>query len=128
MKSDPVAPVRRRRTAKGRRPFFFEDPNTDKLLSMVAALAGEVAVLRQRLDTHERIAELRQLFTIEDIETFSPDQPTSDARARWREEYLQRVYRILELQYTQPELQREETAYAEMIQTFARPAQPDEQP
>ena len=82
MKSDPVAPVRRRRTAKGRRPFFFEDPNTDKLLSMVAALAGEVAVLRQRLDTHERIAELRQLFTIEDIETFSPDQPTSDARAR----------------------------------------------
>lgn len=126
MNSDTVAPVRRRRTAKGRRPFFFEDPNTDKLLSMVAALAGEVAVLRHRLDTHERIAERRRLFTLDDIETFSPDQPTSDARARWREEFLQRVFRILELQYTQPELQREETAYAEMIQTFARPSQPGE--
>ena len=123
MQSDTKAPVKRRRTAKGRRPFFFEDPNTDKLLSIVAALAGEVCVLRQRLDTHERIAEMRQMFKVEDIEAFSPDEHASDARARWREEFLQRVFRILELQYTQPELQREEAAYSEMIQAFARPVQ-----
>jgi hypothetical protein len=123
MQSNTNPAARRRRTAKGRRPFFFEDPNTDKLLSIVAALAGEVCVLRQRLDTHERIAEMRRLFTIEDIEAFAPDEPTSDARALWREEFLQRVFRILELQYTQPELQREESAYSEMIQTFARPAE-----
>jgi hypothetical protein len=123
MGSDSGPGVKRRRTAKGRRPFFFKDPNTDKLLSMVAALAGEVAVLRQRLDTHERVAAARQLFSIEDIEAFAPDVQTSDERARWRQEFLQRVFRILELEYTQPEVQREEAAYSEMIQDFAQPAQ-----
>ena len=41
--------------AKGRRPYFFDDPAVDKLLAMTMALAGELAVTRERLDTVERI-------------------------------------------------------------------------
>ena len=44
------------RTARGRRPYFFDDPNIDKLLAMIMALAGEVSVLPERLDTHEMLA------------------------------------------------------------------------
>ena len=36
--------------AKGKRPSYFEDPATDRILSMLMALVGEVAVLRERLD------------------------------------------------------------------------------
>ena len=46
------------RKAKGRRPTYFDDPENDKLLAIVMALAGEVSVLRDRLDTVERLAEI----------------------------------------------------------------------
>ena len=38
------------------RPAFFDDPAVDKLLAMNMALLGEICVLRDRLDTHERLA------------------------------------------------------------------------
>ena len=43
--------------AKGKKPTFFADPQVDKLMAIVMALAGEVSVLRERLDTVERLAE-----------------------------------------------------------------------
>ena len=39
------------RKAKGERPFFFDNPDVDKLLAMLMGLAGEVSVMRDRLDT-----------------------------------------------------------------------------
>ena len=42
------------RKASGPRPEYFEDPAIDKVLSMALALAGEVAVMRDRIDTLER--------------------------------------------------------------------------
>ena len=41
--------------AKGKRPSYFEDPAIDRTLSIVMAIAGEVAVLRERMDTIEQI-------------------------------------------------------------------------
>ena len=38
------------RTAKGKKPGYFADPATDKLLQMVITLAGELSVVRDRLD------------------------------------------------------------------------------
>ena len=35
------------RKAKGKRPVYFDDPQIDKLLGIVLALAGEVSVLRE---------------------------------------------------------------------------------
>ena len=35
--------------AKGARPKYFDDPAIDRLLSIVMALAGEVAVVKDRL-------------------------------------------------------------------------------
>lgn len=119
----PDSQVRRRRVAKGRRPFFFSNSETDKLLAVIAALTGELAVVRQRLDTHERIAAQRGLFSKADIETYEPDLETTDERAMWRQEYLQRVFRILEMEHTQPDISQAERAYVEMIETFARPTE-----
>lgn len=87
----------RQRFAKGRRPFFHDDPAVDKLLAMVMALTGEVAVLKDRLDTHERLAAQGQVASLENIESFEVDDTIEDTREAVRAAMLARVFRILAL-------------------------------
>jgi hypothetical protein len=83
------------RKAKGRRPVYFENPECDKLLAIAMALAGELAVVRERLDTVERLLAERGVVTAAQIEGYRPDERATDERERWREEYLERVLRIV---------------------------------
>ena len=62
-------PVKLPRTAKGKKPIYF-DSVTDKLLSMVLTLMGELSVVRDRLDTVERLIEKHKLFKQDEIETY----------------------------------------------------------
>lgn len=82
---------------KGSRPQFFPDPATDKLLAMVMALAGEVAVIRDRLDTFERLVEAKGVVTRNDIENYKPSKEVHAERDAWREEYLSHILRIVDL-------------------------------
>jgi hypothetical protein len=41
--------------AKGKRPDFYEAPGLDQAMSMIMVLAGEMAVLHDRLDSAERV-------------------------------------------------------------------------
>ena len=66
--------------AKGRRPEYFEDPATDRLLSMVLALAAEVSALRERLDTVERLLERNGAIDRSAIETYVPDRAAGEER------------------------------------------------
>jgi hypothetical protein len=55
------------------RPYFFSaESNADRMLAMLSALTAEVAVLRARLDTHERLAAQHGLFTRALVEGFVP--------------------------------------------------------
>ncbi len=83
------------RKAKGKRPTFFDDPQIDKVVGIVMALAGEVSVLRERIDTIERIAAAKGLFTQDDIEAYRPDETVAAARDEWRAEYIERVLRVV---------------------------------
>ena len=49
--------------AKGKRPKYFDDPATDRTMSIVMALVGEVSVLRERLDTVERLLDAKGTIT-----------------------------------------------------------------
>ena len=53
MATDAKKPIKLPRTAKGKKPVYF-DPVTDKLLSMIMTLMGELSVVRDRLD-HARL-------------------------------------------------------------------------
>ena len=57
-----------KRKAKGERPYFFDDPNVDKLVSMIMGLAGETSVLMDRVDTIERLLEEKGLLRVSEIE------------------------------------------------------------
>jgi hypothetical protein len=82
--------------AKGKRPVYFDDPQTDKVLAIVMALIGEVSVLRERLDTIERLLEAKDILAIADIEAYQPDEPVAKEREQWRAEYIARVLRVLQ--------------------------------
>ncbi|KAB8315045.1 hypothetical protein SD81_034190 [Tolypothrix campylonemoides VB511288] len=84
------------KTAKGKRPVYFDDPQTDKVLAIVMALIGEVSVLRERLDTIERLLEAKDILAIADIEAYQPDDEVAKEREQWRAEYIARVLRVLQ--------------------------------
>ena len=85
-----------KRVAKSDRPPFYPDePAAEKILAMVTALATEVAVLRERQDTFERIAAHKGYVLASDMEAFEPDEDAAAERRQWRNDYLDRVFHVL---------------------------------
>jgi hypothetical protein len=100
-------PARRpmRRTIRGGRPYFFDDPAIDKVLNMVVVLGSEVWTLRERLAALEAI-QVRQgsLASGElDAHDFSPED---EARlAGERKEFIDSLFRVLRVQVEEPRTQ-----------------------
>lgn len=82
--------------AKGRRPFFFHDPSVEKVLNITMALAGEVAVMRERMDTIERLLDAGQLISRDAIEKFVPDEKQAEERQEIHAEFIARILRIVQ--------------------------------
>ncbi|MEH2368957.1 hypothetical protein [Nostoc sp.] len=82
--------------AKGKRPVYLENPQTDKLLAIVMALTGEVSVLHERLDTIERLLEVKGILSASEIEAYKPDVEVTKEREQWRTEYIARVLRVVQ--------------------------------
>ncbi|MGQ4649392.1 hypothetical protein [Lyngbya aestuarii] len=82
--------------AKGKRPVYLDNPDNDKLLAIVMALAGEVSVIRERLDTIERLAEAKGLIFTEEIEAYAADGQAAQEREQWREFYIERLLRVVQ--------------------------------
>ncbi len=81
--------------ARGERPSYFADPAIDKTLSITIALAGEVAVMRDRIDTMERLAEAGLAPTRAAVDGFVPDAAVRAERDAWRDGFLDTVLRIV---------------------------------
>jgi len=81
--------------AKGKQPHFHDDRSVDQLMAMVTALTAEVAILRDRLDTHERIAESRKVFSREEVDGFIPDAAIMAERSAQHQRLLRKVFRVL---------------------------------
>lgn len=79
--------------AKGKRPEYFGDPEDDRMLSILMAVVGEVSVLRERLDTVERLLETKGTITKDDIESYTPDKQAAYERGAMIREYIYRVMR-----------------------------------
>jgi hypothetical protein len=79
--------------AKGKRPQYFDDPALDRMLSILTAVAGEVSVLRERLDTVERLLDAKGAISRADIEAYEPDAQAAYERGLATKEYIARVMR-----------------------------------
>ena len=82
--------------AKGKRPQFLESSETERLMSILMAVAGELAVTRERLDTVERILESKGIMNAQDIESFEPSKEQAEERAVMQQEYIARILRIVQ--------------------------------
>ena len=81
--------------SKGKRPLFFDNPEAERVLGITMAVAQELAVTRERLDTLERILKKRDLLGDDEIDTFEPDHDAAAERSRWQQAYLSRVLRVV---------------------------------
>ena len=116
----PQPEIKRIRTAKGRRPYFFDDPNVDKLLAMLMALTGEVSVIRERLDTHERLAEKKKFSTSANIEAYKPTENVDQERVKWRADYVARILRIVTDELAQITRKESDEQYENIVKEVAR--------
>lgn len=82
--------------AKGRRPWFLENPDTERLLNVLLALVQEVSVMRERMDTIERLMERDGSVSKAAIEAFVPTKAEAAERGLWTQEYLARIFRIIQ--------------------------------
>jgi hypothetical protein len=78
---------------KGKRPAFLQDPAQERILSILLAVAGEVSVLKQRLDTVERLLETKGAVTRADIDAYEPDKQAAYERGLMAKEYVARIMR-----------------------------------
>ena len=62
---------------------------------MMVALMAEVSVLRDRIDTHEALAELGTSATIDNVEGYQVDEARQAAREERRQALLRRVLRAI---------------------------------
>ena len=83
------------RKAKGKRPKYLGEDSLDHLLSMIMVLAEEMAVMRERNDTLERLLEKLSVVTREDIEGFVPSPDVGTERQLKHSEFITRLMRSL---------------------------------
>lgn len=78
--------------AKGKRPQYL-DQEDDRILSILMALVGEVSVMRERMDTIERLLDAKGTISRADIDGYAPDLATGRERNLLTREYIARVMR-----------------------------------
>ncbi|MFK7828789.1 MAG: hypothetical protein AB8B57_03315 [Congregibacter sp.] len=93
-KADYIADAGRK--AKGKRPQFFELPETERLMGILMAVVEELAVTRERLDTVERLLEADGTLDRPAIENFHPAPEAARERGLMHQEYIARVMRVLQ--------------------------------
>jgi hypothetical protein len=62
---------------------------------MILALATEVSALRERLDTHERLAAAGRSPDPAAVEAYTPDEAVEAARAAARRALIEHITRVL---------------------------------
>ena len=79
----------------GERPFFFDNPDTDRLIAMILGLSGELATVYERLDNLEQILMSKKVLSDDELESYLPDQKTAERRLDWNTMLVERVLRVL---------------------------------
>ncbi len=74
-----------------------DDPAVSRLMAISLALAAELSVVRERLDTVERLAEKSGLFKQTEVEDFQPDKDATVARDSLRRRILRHVFVALRM-------------------------------
>lgn len=93
---EPAVRQPRRRFARGQsRPEYLQPGDIDRVMIMLVALMSEVSALRDRIDTHEAVAELGEAITTDAIEAYELTPERTAQREANRAAMLKRVLRVV---------------------------------
>jgi hypothetical protein len=81
------------RIAKGAQPSFFDEPALEAMHGMLLVVLEEVCVLRDRLDTYERLGAEGIAVTPGAVDAYTPDEAAETVREQRRQETIRRVFR-----------------------------------
>lgn len=88
------------RSARGRRPAFFEDKALDAMVTMLLELTTELWVTKERMVALEAVLADTVPDLAERIEAWAPEGEARAALDAKRAEYLQTILRTLEAEFT----------------------------
>lgn len=108
------------RHAKGKRPQFYDTPGLDAAMSMIMVLANEMCVLRDRIDSAERVAAASGLDLAAGIEALVLDQEALEEREQRRQDFLQRLFYHQLKDADEARQAQTETAYNQTIADIAQ--------
>jgi hypothetical protein len=108
------------RDAKGKRPMFYDAPGMDQAMSMILVLANELSVMRDRLDTVEKVAAAKGVMLDAEIEAYQPDQSVLEAREARRQDFLARLYYLARKDAAEQASDDTAERYAKMLEEIAK--------
>ena len=84
--------TRKRKATGPDRPSYLDHGDVDRVMSVLLALVSEVAAIRERLDTHERLGAVP---TPQLVEHYVAAPLVESERETWREAYIRRIFRVI---------------------------------
>jgi hypothetical protein len=103
------------RTVRGKRPEFFQAEGVDELLSMVLVVAQELTVVRERLDTAERVIDLAA-----EIEALEPDETLLRSREQALQDFYARLLQFSRQRRSELDLKYSDQSYLDTLDKVAR--------
>jgi hypothetical protein len=100
--------------SRGPGPVYFS-AEYDRLLKMTLSLVEEVSVLRDRIDSIERVAEQKQVFSSADVEGYRPDADVAAHRGERRMHYIERMLRDLFEEAAEMQADSRPAEYADVV-------------
>lgn len=107
------------KNAKGKRPQFYAEPGIDQLMSMVMVLAGEVCMLRDRMDAQERVARMHGINLAEGIDALKLDEEVLQVREAYRQDFLDRLFYLARKEASEAAAQESDESYRDTIADIA---------
>ena len=83
------------RVARGKRPKMLPDWSSDVFLSMITSLTTELMVMRDRVDTIERIAADQGVILKSDIDAYEFDDKALAEREAARKALADRIFYLV---------------------------------
>lgn len=108
-----------KRTSKGKRPQFYEEPALDQMMSMIMVLASEVSVLADELDTVKRVIGAKAPDMAADLAAFTPDEAALQEREARRQEMLERLFYLVRKDAEETAEQATDKGYLQTIEEIA---------
>lgn len=108
------------KTVRGKRPKIYDNQGMDHLMAMTTALVQEVAVLRDRIDLVERVAESKGIVLQDEIEGFILDQQALESRELWRNQYMARIFAIFEQEAAELSAKETSAKYQDTLDHIAK--------